>query len=95
MDCPRLEEGGSRASDAALARTYDQLTDTSYGMELARAPKAMADIVESLAGAVYVDAGFNLEPAFEATTPHVPTVHHGLQGMLCSVAVRDTATYTE
>lgn len=54
-----------KASDAALSKTYDMLTDQSYGLEMAIAPKAMADMVESLAGAIFVDSGSELGPVFE------------------------------
>ena len=52
-------------SDEVLSTAYDRLMDSSFGLEMGGAPKAMADMVESLAGAVLVDNDFQLEPAFQ------------------------------
>ena len=52
-------------SDEVLSAAYDRLMDSSFGLEMGGAPKAMADMVESLAGAVFVDNDFWLEPAFQ------------------------------
>lgn len=57
--------GDRRANNKALGKTYDVLTDQAYGLKMASAPKVMADMVESLVGAIYIDTGCNLEPAFQ------------------------------
>lgn len=62
-----MAAGDEKASDAALSRTYDHLTDRNYGLEMAVAPKAMADMVESLAGAIFVDSHCRMQPVFEAS----------------------------
>jgi len=62
----RLQEGiGENVDPDALALTYDNLTKRSFSLEMADAPKALADMVEALAGAVFVDSGFSLERVFE------------------------------
>ena len=61
----RLRQEGRRVSDEVLGVAYDRLMDSSFGLEMGATPKAMADMVESLAGAVFVDNGFRLEPAFQ------------------------------
>lgn len=58
-------ESETKASEKALSNTYDTLTDHSYGLEMAIAPKAMADMVEALAGAIYIDSSGDLKPVFE------------------------------
>ena len=60
-----VQNGDKKADNKALGKTYDELTDQAYGLKLASAPKVMADLVESLVGAVYIDAGCQLEPAFK------------------------------
>jgi len=61
-----LQEGiGENVDPDALALTYDNLTKRSFSLEMADAPKALADMVEALAGAVFVDSGFSLERVFE------------------------------
>lgn len=52
-------------SEAALGKTYDRLTIDSYSLYMPDAPKAMADMVEALAGAVLVDNGMNVEVTFK------------------------------
>ena len=44
---------------------YDQLTTDSYSLQMADAPKAMADMVEALAGAILVDYDFQIQAAFQ------------------------------
>ena len=39
----------------------DDLGTTSYGGTIFKAPKVLADMVEAIAAAVYVDCNFNLE----------------------------------
>ena len=48
-----------------MSKTYDFLTEGSYGLEMATAPKAMADVVESLAGAIYIDSDCQLGPVWK------------------------------
>lgn len=62
----RSLEADRESRNAALAKTYDFLTEGSYGLEMATAPKAMADMVESLAGAIYVDSGCQLDIVWKA-----------------------------
>lgn len=47
-----------------LSQTYDRLTADSYNF-IAAAPKALADMVEALAGAVLVDNGFSLDETLQ------------------------------
>ena len=46
----RLRKEDKRVSDEVLSAAYDRLMDSSFGLEMGGAPKAMADMVESLAG---------------------------------------------
>lgn len=39
--------------------------DSSFGLEMAGAPKATADVVESMAGAICVDNAFDLDLVFK------------------------------
>jgi len=68
----REELEGRKASDEALSKTYDFLTEGSYGLEMATAPKAMADVVESLAGAIYIDSGCQLAPVWKVLLLYLP-----------------------
>jgi len=45
----------------------DDLATTPYGGSLVKAPKVLADIVESIAAAVYVDCKFDLEKLWKVT----------------------------
>lgn len=54
-------------SDQVLSLAYDRLMDSSFGLEMGGAPKALADMVESLAGAICVDSAFDLGPVFQVT----------------------------
>ena len=57
-----------QVSDEELSRAYDYLMNASFGLAMTVAPKATADIVESLAGAILVDSDFQLEAVFEVIT---------------------------
>jgi dsRNA-specific ribonuclease len=71
-------------SDEVLSLAYDRLTDSSFGLEMAAAPKAMADMVESLAGAICVDTAFDLVPVFEVLLWILHYRHHHVGFRVCS-----------
>lgn len=50
---------------ATLSKAYDELTDMSYGLDLPDSPKVLADMLEAIVGAVYVDCGFQIQPVFK------------------------------
>ncbi|GAB4855882.1 hypothetical protein Ancab_024521 [Ancistrocladus abbreviatus] len=55
----------------ATIHEFEQLSlEATYGWESeTKLPKVLADVIESLAGAIFVDSGFNKEVAFESIRP--------------------------
>lgn len=48
-------------TSAVIRERGDEIGRVSYGGSSMKAPKVLADIVESTAAAVYVDCGFDLD----------------------------------
>ncbi|KAK8938429.1 Ribonuclease 3-like protein 2 [Platanthera zijinensis] len=74
-------------TEAVRKEREEDYAEHSYGGTTVKAPKALADVVESIAGAVYEDCGFDLvkfwkvfrgilEPIITAETPNQQPVTH-------------------
>lgn len=47
-------------TEAVSKEKYEDYAGISYGGSMVKAPKVLADIVEAIAAAIYVDCSFNL-----------------------------------
>ncbi|KAM3192753.1 hypothetical protein ACQJBY_069760 [Aegilops geniculata] len=60
-NCPRLDLLVGQFIQSVKQELEDDLGTTPYGGSVFKAPKVLADMVEAIAAAVYVDCNFNLE----------------------------------
>uniref|UniRef100_A0A0A9H9E6 RNase III domain-containing protein n=1 Tax=Arundo donax TaxID=35708 RepID=A0A0A9H9E6_ARUDO len=58
---PLLRRGNCPDLDSKVSLFTDSMQKEAEGNQGIRAPKVLADIIEAIAGAVYVDSGFDLE----------------------------------
>ncbi|XP_037462568.1 ribonuclease 3-like protein 2 [Triticum dicoccoides] len=66
-NCPRLDLLAGQFIESVKEELEDDLGTTPYGGSDVKAPKVLADIVEAIAAAVYVDCKFNLEKLWKVT----------------------------
>ena len=65
------EEDGSEGSSAAHSGgELDPAYDFDEEVEDISPPKVLGDILESLAGAIFIDSGFSLESVWNIFQPH-------------------------
>ncbi|XP_015637413.1 ribonuclease 3-like protein 2 isoform X3 [Oryza sativa Japonica Group] len=60
-NCPRLDLLVGQFIETVKQEPEDDLSTVPYGGSVVKAPKVLADIVEAIAAAVYVDCKFDLE----------------------------------
>ncbi|EEC78883.1 hypothetical protein OsI_19246 [Oryza sativa Indica Group] len=73
-NCPRLDLLVGQFIETVKQEPEDDLSTVPYGGSVVKAPKVLADIVEAIAAAVYVDCKFDLEKLWKRLT-----WLHGLQ----------------
>ncbi|CAM0957267.1 unnamed protein product [Alopecurus aequalis] len=66
-NCPRLDLLVGQFSESVKLELEDDLGTAPYGGSVVKAPKVLADIVEAIAAAVYVDCTFDLEKLWKVT----------------------------
>ncbi|XP_044958838.1 ribonuclease 3-like protein 2 isoform X1 [Hordeum vulgare subsp. vulgare] len=66
-NCPRLDLLVGQFIESVKQELEDDLGITPYGGSVFKAPKVLADIVEAIAAAVYVDCKFNIEELWKVT----------------------------
>uniref|UniRef100_A0A8R7V9V6 Uncharacterized protein n=2 Tax=Triticum urartu TaxID=4572 RepID=A0A8R7V9V6_TRIUA len=66
-NCPRLDLLVGQFIQSVKQELEDDLGTTPYGGTVFKAPKVLADIVEAIAAAVYVDCNFDLEKLWKVT----------------------------
>nr|CAB3461873.1 unnamed protein product [Digitaria exilis] len=65
--CPRLDLLVGQFIESVKQELEDDLATAPYGGCVVKAPKVLADIVESIAAAVYIDCKFDLEKLWKVT----------------------------
>ncbi|KAG8084994.1 hypothetical protein GUJ93_ZPchr0010g10372 [Zizania palustris] len=65
--CPRLDLLVGQFIESVKQEQEDDLGAVPYGGRVVKAPKVLADIVEAIAAAVYVDCKFDLEKLWKVT----------------------------
>ncbi|KAF8666269.1 hypothetical protein HU200_053692 [Digitaria exilis] len=65
--CPRLDLLVGQFIESVKQELKDDLATAPYGGCVVKAPKVLADIVESIAAAVYIDCKFDLEKLWKVT----------------------------
>lgn len=66
-NCPRLDLLVGQFIESVKQELEDDLGSAPYGGSVVKAPKVLADIVEAIVAAVYVDCTFNLKKLWEVT----------------------------
>ncbi|XP_051183642.1 ribonuclease 3-like protein 2 isoform X2 [Lolium perenne] len=66
-NCPRLDLMVGQFTESVKQELEDDLGTAPYGGSVVKAPKVLADIVEAIAAAVYVDCTFNLVKLWQVT----------------------------
>nr|XP_015637411.1 ribonuclease 3-like protein 2 isoform X2 [Oryza sativa Japonica Group] len=66
-NCPRLDLLVGQFIETVKQEPEDDLSTVPYGGSVVKAPKVLADIVEAIAAAVYVDCKFDLEKLWKVT----------------------------
>ncbi|XP_006654218.1 ribonuclease 3-like protein 2 [Oryza brachyantha] len=66
-NCPRLDLLVGQFIETVKQEPEDDLGTVPYGGSVVKAPKVLADIVEAIAAAVYVDCKFDLEKLWKVT----------------------------
>ncbi|TVU18539.1 hypothetical protein EJB05_34644 [Eragrostis curvula] len=66
-NCPRLDLLVGQFIESVKQEPEDDIGTAPYGGSVVKAPKVLADIVEAIAAAVYVDCKFDLEKLWKVT----------------------------
>ncbi|KAL6865300.1 hypothetical protein ACP4OV_016451 [Aristida adscensionis] len=66
-NCPRLDLLVGQFIASVKQEPEDDLATVPYGGHVVKAPKVLADIVEAIAAAVYIDCKFDLEKLWKVT----------------------------